>query len=160
MPTVYIALGSNIGAREANCRRAVDLLAAHGVRPLKLSSMHETEPWGIAEQPRFINMAVEAETALPPRELLKALKDIEREMGRVATVKWGPRVIDLDIIFYGSVVIKEPGLEIPHPRMHERGFVLAPLAEVAPDFVHPVLGQTVRELYGGLTPSARNRRRP
>jgi 2-amino-4-hydroxy-6-hydroxymethyldihydropteridine diphosphokinase len=147
MARVYIAIGSNLGEKKANCLRAVALLPERGIVPNKVSPVFETEPRGVKDQPPFMNMAVEAETGLAPGDLLMALKDIEREMGRAETVRWGPRVIDLDILLYDDLVLKEPGLEIPHPLMHERGFVLGPLSEIAPDLVHPVLKKTVRELY-------------
>jgi 2-amino-4-hydroxy-6-hydroxymethyldihydropteridine diphosphokinase len=150
MARVYIAIGSNMGERKANCLQAVGFLPEYGIVPHKRSSIYETEPWGVREQPVFMNMALEAETGLGPRELLEALKDIEKRMGREETVRWGPRVVDLDILLYGGLVLKEHDLEIPHPLMHERDFVLKPLSEIAPDAVHPVLEKTVRELYATL----------
>ncbi len=121
-----------------------------GITVRRQSSMYQTEPWGVGEQPRFVNMAIEIETEQSPVELLKSLKEIEKELGRVETVKWGPRVIDLDILLYDDLIIKESELEVPHPYMHEREFVLSPLAEIAPDRVHPVLKKTVREMLSEL----------
>jgi len=146
LPTVYLGIGSNLGNREENCLRAIGLLKAKGVRIKKQSSQYETEPEGVKDQPHFINMAVEIKTDLSPRKLLETLKTIEKEMGRKETVKWGPRVIDLDILLYDGLIIAEPDLKIPHPLMHERTFVLKPLSEIAPDAVHPVFGKAVRQL--------------
>ena len=115
-------------------------------RIVAVSSFYETAPWGVEEQPPFLNLAVEVVTGLEPRELLKLLKQIEGELGRIEAGRWGPRLIDLDIIYYGGRVIKEDGLTIPHPRLHERGFVLAPLSEIAPDFVDPVSKKTAAQL--------------
>ncbi|OGW70883.1 MAG: 2-amino-4-hydroxy-6-hydroxymethyldihydropteridine diphosphokinase [Nitrospirae bacterium RIFOXYC2_FULL_44_7] len=112
--------------------------------------MYETEPWGIKDQPKFINMAVEAETDKEHEELLRILKEIEKEIGRTETVKWGPRVIDLDILFYDDLILKIPGLEIPHPLLHERDFVLKPLCKIAPYKKHPVTGKTVKEMLENL----------
>ncbi|MDP2168474.1 MAG: 2-amino-4-hydroxy-6-hydroxymethyldihydropteridine diphosphokinase [Thermodesulfovibrionales bacterium] len=150
MPVVYIGIGSNMGGRKANCRKAVKLLIREGMRALKQSSMHETKPDGVKEQPLFMNMAVAAETDIPPHRLLKVLKSIEKELGRKETIRRGPRVIDLDILLYGDLILDEPDLKIPHPSMHKRGFVLKPLSEIAPDAVHPVLGKTVKELFEKL----------
>jgi 2-amino-4-hydroxy-6-hydroxymethyldihydropteridine diphosphokinase len=146
MPKIYIGIGSNLGSREENCRKAVDSLHEHGIRVLGSSSMIETEPWGVEEQPKFINMAVEAETGLAPEELLKALKEIESDIGRRPAERWGPRIIDLDVLFYDDIVMKTADLEIPHPGIKVRDFVLKPLAEIAPDLVHPVFGETIKEL--------------
>jgi 2-amino-4-hydroxy-6-hydroxymethyldihydropteridine diphosphokinase len=150
MATVYIGVGSNLGRRKENCLKALKLLAGKDVTIKRRSSFYETEPWGVTEQPRFINMAVEAETALPPRELLMLLKDIEKRLGRVEGARWGPRVIDLDILLYDGLVMREPGLEIPHRLMHERDFALAPLSEIAPGLIHPVLGKSIEELKRDL----------
>jgi 2-amino-4-hydroxy-6-hydroxymethyldihydropteridine diphosphokinase len=158
MPIVYIGIGSNIGDRRSSCLKAIALLEAGGVKVLKRSSLHETEPWGVKEQPRFLNMAIEAETGMAPRELLSFLKKIEDQMGRTRTVKWGPRTIDLDILFYGDMIIREPDLEIPHPFMHARDFVLEPLCEIAPQKVHPLLHRTVAKLTAEL--EGEKKRRP
>lgn len=150
MSVVYIALGSNLGNREENCRAALNLLEKKGVRILRRSSLIETEPWGLTDQPYFMNMIAEAETSLPPHELLALLLQTEEEMGRKRTVTWGPRTIDLDILLYDDLRIETNDLIIPHPLMHERDFVLRPLAEIAPEKMHPVLNKTVRKLLEEL----------
>jgi len=143
----YIALGSNLGDREHNLRAAIEMLRqADGVRVSSVSSFYETEPVGYTDQPAFINAAAEVMTALSPMELLRLCQDIENRLGRVRTVKWGPRTADLDILLYGDAVMDTPELKIPHPLMHERRFVLEPLAEVAPGAVHPVTGMTISQL--------------
>jgi 2-amino-4-hydroxy-6-hydroxymethyldihydropteridine diphosphokinase len=126
------------------------MLADNGIRVLRQSSLIETEPWGVIDQPRFINLAIEAETIFSPEQLLILLKGVEKDMGREGAVRWGPRVIDLDILFYDDLVIDRAELKIPHPHLHERMFVLKPLSEIAPDKVHPVIGKTVRELFESL----------
>ena len=144
----HIGIGSNIGDRQGNCEKAVEALNSKGIKVQKRSSMHETEPWGVKAQGKFINMVVEAETGLSPLELLDVVKGIEQEMGRVDSIKWGPRLIDLDILFYDDMVINMEHLTIPHPLLHEREFVLGPLCEIAPDKIHPVLRKTVVQLRG------------
>jgi 2-amino-4-hydroxy-6-hydroxymethyldihydropteridine diphosphokinase len=146
MATVYIGIGSNIGDRKANCMRAVKLMNESGIVVKKESSPYETEPWGMKEQPRFINMAVMAETDLSPQSVLAAVKCIEEKMGRQEATRWGPRCIDLDILFYDDRIITEKDIRIPHPLLHMREFVLLPLSEIAPDKYHPVLEKTVRQL--------------
>ena len=146
MAIAYISIGSNLGDREENCKQALRLLQANGILIKKQSRMYETEPWGIKDQPKFINMAIETETDKKPEELLRVLKEIEKEIGRTETTKWGPRIIDLDILFYDDLILKIPGIEIPHPLLHEREFVLKPLCEITPDKKHPVTGKTVREM--------------
>jgi 2-amino-4-hydroxy-6-hydroxymethyldihydropteridine diphosphokinase len=141
----YLGLGSNIGDREATLESALAKLGEAGVQVLRESMKIETDPVGFLDQPVFLNMAVEVETTKSPRELLAAILTIERELGRVRTIRNGPRTIDIDILLYGSLQIQEPDLTIPHPRMTERGFVLQPLAELCPDLVHPVTGHTIRE---------------
>ena len=153
MERVFLGLGSNIGDRTANIERASRLIGEiEAVRLVRMSSLFETEPVGYEDQPDFINAVLEIGTPLTPRELLAAVKEIEQRMGRTRTVRFGPRIIDVDILLFGQRVIDEPGLTIPHPRMHERRFVLGPLAEIAPEAVHPVLKKSVMELYRDLSP--------
>ena len=146
MAIAYIGIGSNLGRREENCLRSIDFLKEEGIVIRKRSALYETEPWGVKDQPGFINAAVEIETDKGPQGLLETLKRIEKIMGRTETRRWGPRVIDLDILFYDDLAIDIPDLQIPHPAMHQREFVLRPLSDIAAGKVHPVLQKTVREL--------------
>ena len=146
MPVVYIGIGSNIGERAKYCATAVELLERSGMHIICRSGMIETRPWGMPDQPEFINLAVGAETDLSPRALLVLLKRIETDMGRTQEVKWGPRIIDLDILLYDDLQVNETALTVPHPLMHERDFVLRPLTEIAPNMLHPVLKKTVKQL--------------
>ncbi len=145
---VHLALGSNLGNREATLRAAVEAVGRlRGTRVVAVSHGYETEPWGVADQPAFLNAAVAIETSLEPVELLRALKDVERALGRTsAGVKWGPRVIDIDIVLWGDLQLSGPELVVPHPEFRRRAFVLAPLAEIAGEARDPVTGMTVEEL--------------
>jgi 2-amino-4-hydroxy-6-hydroxymethyldihydropteridine diphosphokinase len=156
---VYIAMGSNLGDRVEMLRRGLDEIDMLGeTQVVRLSSVYDTEPVGDSDQPRFLNAVVLVETELEPRVLLWNLLLIERRLGRVRTRRWGPRPLDLDILLYEDLVIDEPDLVVPHPLMHERAFVLVPLAELAPDLVHPVLGLTMGELRDRLPADGVRRR--
>ncbi len=149
MTRAFVGLGANLGDREAAIRRAAELLGA-----TRLSSIRETEPWGYVDQPRFLNAVAEVESELSARALLERLLEIERDLGRTRDgPPWGPRAIDLDLLLFGDETIDEPGLEVPHPRLHERLFALEPLAELAPDAVVPGLG-SVSELLAKLQSAA------
>ena len=142
--TVYLSLGSNLGDRQSNLDQALKLISER-MRLGKVSSIYDTEPIGLTNQPRFLNLACEVFTRLTPEGLLALLKGIEQKMGRYSR-SGEPRIIDIDIVLFGDQVVNTLGLIIPHPKMHERAFVLIPLAEIAPDFVHPVLKKTIKEL--------------
>jgi len=149
MAEVLLALGSNLGKRLANLKNALALLEEQAAI-LAVSPVYQTEPVGIKEQPWFVNQTARIETALAPLPLLAFLKEIERRMGRESSERNGPRIIDLDILFYENLVLKTPELTIPHPRLAERRFVLEPLSEIAGEFLHPELGLSVRELKARL----------
>jgi len=143
--TVYLSLGSNLGDRAGNLRAAIARLAGAGVRVTKVSSLYETEPVDYLDQPWFLNCAVEAETALSPLDLLHALRGFEAKLGSQKEFAKGPRLLDMDILLYGGETIELPELQIPHPRMLQRNFVLAPLAEIAPTLKHPSWTANVAE---------------
>ena len=146
----FVALGSNMGDKEANLKEAIEKMQAKGIRILKESSILTTEPWGGVEQDCFANQIVEVETWLPAPVLLETLLTIESEMGRVREVHWGPRLIDLDLLFVEDQVVYTDDLILPHPYVSERLFVLESLQEIAPYFVHPTLKQPIRNLYDDL----------
>lgn len=146
---VYLALGTNLGDRPANLSAAIETLPLE-IKVIAKSKIYETPPWGYENQPAFLNMAVKCETNLEPESLLKCLKQLEVQLGREQSFHWGPRLIDIDILFYDDLILESESLIIPHPRLRERAFVLVPLADIAPGFVHPVLKETIKELLAGV----------
>jgi 2-amino-4-hydroxy-6-hydroxymethyldihydropteridine diphosphokinase len=149
MTVVYLGLGSNLGDREENLRRAEAALAP-AVVIQKRSSLHETEPQYVVDQPRFLNRVLRGVTELAPHALLAFLKQIESDLGRVPSKRYGPRLVDLDILYYEDKIVNDADLQIPHPRISEREFVLRPMLEIAPDFPHPVTGRTTKDMLKAL----------
>lgn len=146
MSKVWIALGSNMGEGRKNLDLAIKMMNERGVSVKKVSTYIETEPYGYTEQDNFVNAVCIAETKLSPRELLETLLKIELDMGRVRIIKWGPRIIDLDILFYEDLIIDEEDLKVPHIEIQKRSFVLEPMNEISPDKIHPVFKKTVHQL--------------
>ncbi len=144
---VFLCLGSNIGNRGSNLHDAVGLIEKNIGKIAKKSHVYETQPWGEPNQEPFYNQVLMVNTSLDPRDILDKISRIERELGREKKEKWGPRVIDIDILFYGKRLIRDKGLEIPHPDLHKRAFVLVPMMEIAPEFEHPVLNKQIDDLY-------------
>ena len=149
MIRVFLGIGTNLGDRERNLQEARAALSQR-LEILKESSIYQTAPWGYLDQPAFLNQVIEAQTDLSSLNLLDFLKQTEKQLGRQANFRFGPRLIDLDILFYGNRIIQTPRLQVPHPRLTERAFVLKPLAEIAPEFVHPQNKQTVTQLLAAL----------
>lgn len=151
MERVYLLLGTNLGNLKRNLLRALEELKKNNIKVHKKSKFYKTKPWGKTDQPDFLNMAVEAESPFTPEELLKRIKEIEIKMKRVPTERWGPRIIDIDILFYGKRKIKKSGLEIPHPQFFNRPFAIIPLAEIAPNFIPPNSNKKIKELLNEVT---------
>ena len=146
MTNVYLLLGSNEGEPMDNLTTSRLLIEIRCGSIIRQSSVYETEAWGIKHQKSFLNQAILVNTDLTPAALLETVKQIENELGRIETVRWGPRIIDIDILFYGNETIDEPDLNIPHPFIQDRRFTLVPMQEIAPDFMHPILEKTMAEL--------------
>ncbi|ACN99500.1 2-amino-4-hydroxy-6-hydroxymethyldihydropteridine pyrophosphokinase [Sulfurihydrogenibium azorense Az-Fu1] len=149
MNKIFLGLGSNVGDRLTNLNRAIKILSDK-IQILKVSKIYETKPIGVENQPDFLNMAVMGQTELDHLSLFEFVKNVEKQVGRVYRYRWGPREIDIDILFYNDLIYKSKALEIPHPRLHERDFVLKPLMDLDPDFIHPVFKKSIRELYEEL----------
>ena len=146
---LYLSLGTNLGDRLANLLNAITYLPPK-VNPVVRSSIYESAPWGYSDQPAFLNQIIKGATDLEPLDLLAFFKSTEVQMGRQETFRFGPRLIDLDILFYDELVLETPTLTIPHPRIAERAFILVPLAEIAPELIHPVLGKSIQQLKTGV----------
>jgi len=149
--SVFLLLGANLGEREATLAKATDLISKRIAPVMSQSHLYETAPWGVADQPAFLNQVISIETILTPEELLSQTLEIEKQLGRERRLRWGARVIDIDMLYYSDLILDTENLHLPHPRLHQRRFTLVPLAEIAPDFVHPILRKTNQELLNECT---------
>lgn len=148
---VFLLLGANLGERESTLKQAIELIS-NRISPIKAQSqLYETAPWGVIDQPAFLNQVIQIETELSPMKVLEQTLKIEKQLGRERRLRWGARVIDIDILYYADLVLESVELQLPHPRLHERRFTLVPLTEMAPDFIHPVLKKTNQELLNECT---------
>jgi 2-amino-4-hydroxy-6-hydroxymethyldihydropteridine diphosphokinase len=150
---IYLSLGSNLGDRLANLQNAISSLPPN-IQPLTRSSVYETSPWGYSDQPDFYNQVIKAETLFEPTDVLATIKNLEVSLGRQETFRFGPRLIDLDLLFFDTLILNSRKLTIPHPRITERAFVLVPLAEIAPDLIHPGVGKTIQQLKSSIDTSS------
>lgn len=150
MTDVFLLLGSNLGDRQAYLHQAIEHIETYIATIVNRSSVYETQSWGKTDEPDYLNQVVQLKTTIPARDILEKILHIEQAMGRKREVKWGSRIIDIDILFYGQSIISEDGLTIPHPELHKRLFTLAPLSEIAPDFKHPVLHKSIFQLKNEL----------
>ncbi|MDB5109689.1 MAG: 2-amino-4-hydroxy-6-hydroxymethyldihydropteridine diphosphokinase [Mucilaginibacter sp.] len=153
MHQVFFLLGSNLGDRQLFLQQAIAHIEKDIAPVIKKSAIYETQSWGKTDSPDYLNQVILLQTELSPQTILKNILDIERIIGRVREEKWGPRTIDIDLLFYNSAIINEPGLQVPHPELHNRKFTLEPLAEIAPFFIHPILKKTILQLKNELNDS-------
>lgn len=153
MINVFLLLGSNLGNREAYLQKAIQLIEQNIAPLINASGIYETQSWGKTDEPDYLNQVVQLNTELPAQIVLERILDIEIMLGRKRDVKWGSRIIDIDILFYGDKIINEPGLIVPHPELHNRRFTLEPLVELAPDFIHPLLKKNILKLKSELKDS-------
>ena len=153
MSRIYLSLGTNLGDRRANLRQAIALLRVE-MEVTAVSPLYQTAPWGVTDQPDFLNLCVAAITDKPPQQLLSCLKSIEAELGRKTSYRWGPRLIDIDILFYDDLILQDEALTIPHASIADRAFVLAPLADIAPDLIHPQTAVSIQTMRDKLDKTA------
>lgn len=149
--SVFLLLGANLGEREAMLAKAAQLISEQIAPITAQSHLYETAPWGVTDQPAYLNQVLEIKTVLLPQEVLAQMLAIEKQLGRERRMRWGARVIDIDMLYFADVILETEALHLPHPRLHQRRFTLVPLAEIAPDFVHPVLQKTNQELLNECT---------